>query len=302
MRRGIPDGLSPNLCVKGYFNDAGRQARAVSEAETGFYRDLAAPSGVRTLRSVYAEFDLASSHGVVVTEDIVAEGGVFLDGNSPYTPDQTADSLGELAKLHAAFWNDAQYAAASWLSSRMSSMLDPSLVPRWLEQIDKNFEGPLGVGVPREVRGADRLVNSYRKLAELEAAADPWCVIHGDAHVGNLFLDAARRPSLVDWQLVQRGSWSIDVGYHIASSLTVADRRRTDRDLLQHYLDQLASHGVRAPSWDDAWPSLRRGIVYGLFLWAITTYVHPSITTRLLERLGTAAADHEALAALSSGT
>ena len=47
--------------------------------------------------------------------------------------------------------------------------------------------------------------------------------------------------SLVDWQLVQRGRWYFDVGYHIASTLTVDERRRSERDLLRHYLDALAS-------------------------------------------------------------
>ena len=54
---GVPEGLSPRLCVKGYFNEQGREARFVGEREAYFYRDLAAESGVRTLRSVYADFD-----------------------------------------------------------------------------------------------------------------------------------------------------------------------------------------------------------------------------------------------------
>jgi hypothetical protein len=35
-------------------------------------------------------------------------------------------------------------------------------------------------------------------------------------------------------------------------------------------------------------------MLYGLFLWAITLKVHPSVTTVMLERLGAAVADHEA--------
>ena len=132
-------------------------------------------------------------------------------------------------------------------------------------------------------------------MAVASAASPDWCVIHGDQHVGNLFVDAAGVPHLLDWQLVQRGSWSIDIGYHIASTLTVDDRRSAERDLLRHYLDSLRSFGVDAPTWDDAWAGLRWGILQGLFLWSITTKVEPAVIEILLHRLGTAAADFAAL-------
>src|SRR5205807_4643220 len=120
----------------------------------------------------------------------------------------------------------------------------------------------------------------------------------GDAHVGNLYLDDAGRPSFVDWQLVQRGPWYLDVGYHMASALTIEDRRRSEQDLVHHYLGRLAAGGVEAPSWDEAWLGVRRGILYGFFLWGITLKVDPAVTSKLLERLGTAAADHDVFAAM----
>jgi hypothetical protein len=293
---GIPDGLSPNLCGKGYFTEVGRAYRHAGEPEVCFYRDLAASTGMRTLRSVYADVDPATHHGVVITEDVVEEGAKFLDALSAYTPEQAAASLDELAKLHAATWCDPAYADASWLASRMASYLEL----RGLEEIRFNFEGPIGAGVPDETRDAERLVDAYRALAAETPSARPWSVIHGDAHVGNLYLDGDGRPSFVDWQLVQRGPWYLDVGYHIASALTVEDRRRTEQELVRHYLDGLAAAGIEPPSWDDAWFGIRRGVLNGLFLWGITLKVDPEITTTLLHRLGTAAADHDAFLAVGA--
>ena len=109
---------------------------------------------------------------------------------------------------------------------------------------------------------------------------------------------SAGAPGFLDWQLVQRGPWYLDVGYHIASALAVDDRRRAERDLVRHYLDQLTAAGVDAPSWDDAWLGVRRGIVHGFFLWGITLKVDPAITAELLTRLGNAAADHDAFEAV----
>jgi len=275
------DGLALDLCVKGYFNDIGRAVRFVGAAEAGFYRDLAAATGVRTLRSVYADIDAATQHGVVVTEDVVAQGATFLDGNSPYTADQTALTLEEFARLHAATWAGPRYAEVPWLAPRLGRVLEVWGEPKTIEIIARNLDSE---------RDAHRLVDAYRDLAA-EAATGTWCVIHGDAHVGNLVLDAAGAASLVDWQLVQRGKWYIDVGYHIASTLPVDERRRNERDLLQHYLDALASHGVTPPSWDDAWQDIAGGMLHGFFLWGITTKVDPAIIVTLLHRLGTAVAD-----------
>jgi Phosphotransferase enzyme family len=290
---GMPAGLSSNLCGKGYFTDVGRAFRHVGEPEACFYRDAAEMTGMRTLRSVYADVDPDTKHGVIITEDVVAQGATFLDARSAFTPDQAAESLGELAKLHAATWRNPAYVGASWLDPRLESFL----IQRGVADIIGNFEGPIGAGVPEEVRDAQRLVDGFRWLAKDIVDADPWSVIHGDAHVGNLFLDATGRPSFLDWQIVQRGPWYLDVGYHLASALTVEDRRRTEQDLVRHYLDQLTAAGVDAPSWDDAWVGVRRGIIYGFFLWGITLKVDPAITTTLLTKLGTAAADHDAFAA-----
>jgi hypothetical protein len=250
---------------------------------------------VRTLHSVYADIDPATRHGVVITEDVVSQGGTFLDGNSPYTPDETAQTLAEFARLHAATWAEPRYADTEWLAPRLGRVLDVWGLSTTIDIVGHNFDGPNGRRIPDEVRDAHRLIDAYRGLTAMAAASGPWCVIHGDAHVGNLFLDATGAASLVDWQLVQRGMWYFDVGYHIASTLTVPERRRTERDLLRHCLDALASHGVTPPPWDEAWHAIARGMLHGYFLWSITTKVQPPIIATLLHRLGTAVADHDAL-------
>ncbi|RDH77179.1 aminoglycoside phosphotransferase [Mycolicibacterium moriokaense] len=289
----LPPGLPARLCVKGYFNDIGRAARFIGEPEAYFYRDLAADTGVRTLRPVYADVDPATRHGVVITADVAAEGAEFLDGRSAYTIDQAAQSLSELARLHAATWSDPRWSDAQWLAPRLGKVFESWGMAATTGVIAGNLIGPNGSGVPVEMRDEHRLIDAYRAMA---AAAQPaqWCVIHADPHVGNLFLDATGAPCLVDWQLVQRGWWSVDVGYHIASALTVEDRRRADRDLLRHYLDRLRSFGVDPPAFDDAWAQLWRGVLHGFFLWSITTKVEPAVIEILLHRLGTAAADFTA--------
>jgi hypothetical protein len=228
---------------------------------------------------------------VVITEDIAAQGATFLDGRSRYSPGQTAESLAQLARLHAATWMHPAVGAAGWLAPR----LDSYLAVRGIEDILFNFEGPIGAGVPEPARDAQRLRKAYQALAAIVPTASPWSVVHGDPHVGNVYLDEAGRPCFMDWQLAQRAPWYLDVGYHIASSLDIEDRRRHEEPLLRRYLEELRSAGVEGPRRDEAWLGYRRGILHGFYLWGITLKVDPEITSVLLERLGTAAVDHDAL-------
>ncbi|WP_163548062.1 phosphotransferase [Candidatus Frankia nodulisporulans] len=289
---GLPEGLSAHLCGKGYFTEAGAGARSTGAFEVYFYRDLAATTGVRTLNSLYADLDPRTQANVIITEDVVAQGARFLEPTSEYGPAQVAESLAQLARLHAATWLSPKLADVPWLTPRLHTIADV----RGVEVIRTvNFETEIGAGVPAEVRDAERLAVAYRALVERSSRATPWSVIHGDAHVGNLYLQADGQPALLDWQLTQRGPWYLDVGYHIASTLTVEDRRTHERDLLRHYLEHLRAGGVEPPGQDDAWRSLRGGILHGFYLWGITQIVVPKVRSELLRRLGTAAADHDAL-------
>jgi len=297
-RGDVPAGLPEELCVKGYFADCSEAAAASRTAgvpEVLFYRRLARASGVRTLDCVYADVDPVTHHGVVITGDVAAQGATFLDALSPYTADQVAESLEQYAILHGRTWGSARV-DEPWLGPR----LEATMRARGLPEISGNLGGPIGSRVPEGVRDPDRLLGAVRRLARLLPDARSRCLLHGDAHVGNLYLDAAGRPCLVDWQLVQRGPWFIDVGYHLGCTMSPEERRRSEADLLAHYLDRLRAEGVDAPAWEDARRSVALGLVYGFFLWAITLKVAPPITTVMLERLGSAVDDHEAYASVVS--
>ena len=288
----VPQGLPSELCVKGYFSDCSKTAavsRTAGVPEVLFYRHLSASSGVRTLDCFYADVDPVTQHGVVITGDVAAQGATFLDALSPYAADQVAESLEQFAVLHGRTWAGAEL-DQPWLVPRLAMTMQA----RGHAEISGNFDGPIGSRVPVEVRDADRLLDAVRQLASLLDDAEPRCLLHGDAHIGNLYVNAAGHPCLVDWQLVQGGPWYVDVGYHIGCTLDPQERRRTESDLLAHYLERLRAQGVDAPSWDVARRDMARGLVYGFFLWAITLKVAPPITTVMLERLGTAVADHQA--------
>ena len=293
----VPSGAPSDLCVKGYFadwSDGTAASRTAGLPEAMFYRHLARTSGVRTLECFWADVDPVTQHGMVITADVATQGATFLDALSPYTADQVAESLEQYAILHGRTWGSRL--DEPWLGPRLES----TMRARGLPEIRGNFEGPIGAGVPESVRDAEHLWESVGRLAARLPTSEPRCLLHGDAHVGNLYLDGTGHPCLVDWQLVQGGPWYLDVGYHLGCTLSPEERRRTESDLLAHYLDRLCSEGIDPPSWDDARRQMRIGLVYGFYLWSITLKVAPPITTAMLERLGSAVVDHEAYAALTS--
>jgi hypothetical protein len=294
----IPDGLPADLCVKCYFSENGWSAHRTGHIEASFYRDLAPRAGVRTLSCYWSDVHPESGHGMVITEDVVVQGATFLDALSPYTPDQVAQSLQQYARLHASTWNDPVAQTASWLQPTTEART----VTRGVKEISANFESAdLGPGVPEEARDADRLYSTFCELATLTQRPQPWTIVHGDAHIGNIYLDGAGRPSLIDWQLVGRAPWYFDVGYHIASALPVEDRRAHEDDLIRHYLAELRAANPAIPEFSAAEVRLgyRLGILYGFYHWGITKMVARPITGSLLHRLGTATADHDSYAAVA---
>ena len=92
-------------------------------------------------------------------------------------------------------------------------------------------------------------------------------MVHGDAHIGNAYVEPDGRVGFVDWQTVAVGPWVHDVNYFLVSALDVPDRRAHERELLGHYLKALASFGVSAPGLDEAWSDYRRATVHGFLGW-----------------------------------
>jgi hypothetical protein len=285
------DGLPPALCAKGYFNPAMQARLAAGQVEAVFYRELAPTlGGVRLPPCLHAGIDETTGHGLIVMEDLVAAGATFLDPLSSYGPEQAAATLDQLAALHAAHWKGPDAALPPAFAPRLEMLA--GIFPA--EQLQAQLDDGRAPDVPAEVRRADRVQGAVRALAAL-VADNPQCLVHGDVHTGNVYLLADGRPGLIDWQVVQRGLWALDVAYHLAAVLDPDDRARSERDLLDHYRDRLAAHGVTPPGRERAWWLYRAHLAYGFFMWGITRMVDRPIIERHTRRLGLAVAAHRSL-------
>jgi aminoglycoside phosphotransferase (APT) family kinase protein len=271
-----------SYCVKAHL-DGSPGTDLFSEAR--FYGELAPLLDLRTPRAYYTAIDEASAEAMIIMDDVVEMGGQFLSARNPYSLDTARDSLGQLARLHASTWGAARTTDLEWLSPRIRGMTDFFAG----EGLQALLDDGRGSEIAPELRDADNLVEAVRRTAD----HDITCVIHGDTHSGNVYLDRERRACWLDWQVVQRGNWATDVGYHLATVLDIESRRAHERDLLRHYLQELAAHGTEVPEWDEAWEQYTLSFSYGYFLWVITRISSRAIVLIHIPRLAAALTDHD---------
>ena len=273
------------LCIKAYFGESTARSRA-GESEARFYRDCAPSTATRIPACSYVGLDEGSGSSILLLEDLNAAGATPLDALHRFTPELSAATLRQLARRHTETWENAAL-YEPWLAPRMLS-ISQNVSSDHLQTL---LDGPRADGLSEATRTGTRTWAAMQAVGHMPEDS-PRCMLHGDTHAGNIF-DSAGGPGLLDWQLVQRGSWATDVAYHIGSVLEMEDRRRCEWDLLRGYLDCLVEFGVTAPSWESAVLAYRQHLAYGFFLWAMTQYTPEELTTATLQRLGHAVEDHE---------
>ena len=229
-------------------------------------------------------------------------------------------------QLHLASQPGSPAFGFGWARSFLDQISKQPIIPE--AALQALLDGSRGALLVPAVRNARRLQTALEALAA-EVRQGPLCLVHGDAHAGNIYRQADGALGLVDWQILQKGSWAMDVAYHLAAVLTPEDRRQHERALLGEYCAQLRAHGgpdiLSDYAWrayrsaliygysrrlkalggldidaNTAWRSYRIAIVYGYYMWAITRKVDPDITDTFVYRLGTAVHDLESCEALGA--
>ena len=173
---------------------------------------------------------------------------------------------------------------APWITPRLAQMVERPIVPE--ATLQDLLDGPRGEGLLASTRDAARLMRGVAALAVRDAAR-PAFLVHGDAHAGNIYR-TAEGPGLIDWQLIQRGGWALDVAYHLAAVLPVDVAAQEERRLLTGYLTEARALGCGLPDAEEAWRQYREALVYGLYLWGVTRRVEPEIIDLFVGRLGAA--------------
>ena len=201
-----------------------------------------------------------------------------------------------MALFHRAYLNRPDLIAADWL------IQPQKLIPSYRR----------GAGIVREWLAprltAEELVTISAFDAQIEhwlrPVSGPKTLIHGDPRVDNILFDGPeRRACLIDWQSLSAGDPLYDVAYFLSGSVSIADRRAGERDLLHDYVGLMAEADA-AFTYERAEASYRRCLPSGLWLTIIAAaFVDRSahnaeLIETLIHRNVEAMRDWDALAAI----
>jgi aminoglycoside phosphotransferase (APT) family kinase protein len=220
-------------------------ATGMGPREARFYGELA-PALAMLVPTPYVTAWDSEGGFVLLLEDLVASGCAVSDGTWGMPPAAAAGALEDLAALHVRFEDPGVRAAvAPWVTVSRPSLSYAGALLR--EGIDRH---------------ADRLNPAYIEIGELYLAhheqlqaiwhAGPHTIIHGDPHVGNLYLSGGR-VGFLDWGIINVNTPMRDVSYFLTMGMSIDDRRVHERDLLRRYLEVRKSLGGSEISFDEAW-------------------------------------------------
>jgi aminoglycoside phosphotransferase (APT) family kinase protein len=238
--------------------DAGQRAfvnaQGMGVAEARFYGEIARDVPVRHPRPWFAAHDGADRY-VMVLEDLGAAGARYPAQHDPDLLTFTERLIDAFGALHAAFWASPRFAPdgdLAWVERRTRGYGSAApLVTFAVEQ--------LGERLPDASR---RLADVYLPRADGVAAllsrGTP-TLVHGDAHLGNLFVDGTT-PGFLDWAMVSGAPGVRDVAYFLGSSVPTELRRVHERRLVARWCERLAEGGVRLDA-DAAWDQYRVHLV-----------------------------------------
>ncbi len=206
---------------------------------------------------------------LLLMEDLRQRGADPRDATRPMTVEQVANGLRGLARVHSRYWG-------------ISNSSHPRL--RWMKtwkptkgwQVGLRNRVPLGMERGRDVLPANIAALSSDRVVDLwvdyvnTLTRHGVTLTHGDAHIGNTYVLPDNDVGFLDWQVVRRGNWSQDVGYFLVGSLTVEDRRASERELMEIYREALDVPAAERPSREQAWLTYRTTPAYGLAIWLST--------------------------------
>jgi hypothetical protein len=274
------------------------------EREVAFYRELSHDVAIATARPYHAVCDPTTQDFTLLLEDL--GGRRMSDQVTGCTADDAALAVGELAKLHAPWWNDPRLATIAWLPmadspiNKAGMSLYPMAWPVFQQQ---------GHPIPARLQ----LVGERMDVACMQIldrfGTGPHTICHGDYRSDNFIFGGPGEPPLtvLDWQISLQAAGVYDVAYFLSQSVSVEVRRAVERDLLRGYHEALLAGGVRDYSLDQCLSDYRWALLFcfnypvvGGGLGDISTVRGKALVEAMWERSSTAILDWDADALLNA--
>lgn len=215
------------------------------------------------------------------------------------TLEETELALGELAKLHSAFWNRVD--AIDWVpgiaNSYHADALHNGAKSIGWDNMIANFDVPAYVQ-----RHRDAFLAAIPAL-QAQRMAPPLTLVHGDFRMENVMFGEQpdqHRIVVFDWQGPLKARGMFDVSLFLSQSTRTEVRRAHEKALLEGYLEGLQAGGVDDVSMAFLWDDYLRCTLYN---WVYTAVVAGTLDTsnvtahrwmtKMIERHAAASEDHD---------
>jgi hypothetical protein len=294
--------LPEHVLVKTVIDEAAAPA-CFYRTEVEAYRRILPELDLETPLCLAAAYDAETGRFLLVLEDLSVKGAIFPNVLQPsLTPEQVGLGLDLLASLHARYWRSPRLVEErGWLSGLTEGdyfeFFETNTV-RALEELvaGSSYRKDL---MARVGRSPARLWENVKAVHRYQGNVLPPTLQHGDTGAHNTYFLPDGRMGFLDWQLAVRAPWPHDVHYHICTSLSVADRRAHEKQLVERYLARLRAFGLAPsdiPSIAEAMREMGRALIWGFTIgWLMVPERNygMEIISANLERLLAACVDHK---------
>jgi hypothetical protein len=298
-RAGIPE----RVILKAGFEPHSRDMHFMHALEVAGYQHVFPKLKLPSPACWFAEYDPERRQGVLIMDDLVARGAAFCSALRPQSFEEVARRLTTLAEFHARTWDSAErLAGGPW--SRLAEYMAAtrSYAEMWLEPATwrRFIDSPRGAAASVRFHDADWMRAALDRLVIL-AERRSHCVLHGDTHLGNLYVDRDGTPGFFD-PTPHRGPAMAEVSYHLVCALDPADRPRWEGALVGHYLDELARRGVAPPDFDETMRDYGACLARAYFIFVIneSAFQPEAVNTAYVARISAAMLEHDTIGLLES--
>ena len=217
----------------------------------------------------------------------------------------SAAAVAELAKLHAAFWNNVD--DIDWIphicSSYHADNMQAGAAGGWSKMVEV-----FGDFLTDEIAALQPQFSANLTQLQQDMDRAPITLIHGDYRMEN-FLFGTRPEhhelAIIDWQGPLLGKGMVDVALVLGQSTRIEVRRAHERELVDQYAKDLRNLGV-AYSSEQAWQDYLAAMLYN---WCYVAVVSGTLDasnqrafawmSQMVARQVAATQDHDLLSRLS---
>ncbi len=305
----LPEGAIPpqRFIVKGNFpgeNDPSTGSAWAMANELCSIRDIVPLTAAPAMPKSY-DIAIDEEASSILMEDLTGQAH-FFHAFDTLSLGQAMAFMDTFARMHASVWNSTLFAPGGEMgpgtfAAENRRMVNELYFPTFFapDNWQKYVELPRGRALPNAFQNLELAKRAWDAMWGL-VSQSAMVVIHGDEHLGNLYVAADGTPGVIDW-VARPEHWPIGIAYFMLCALDIRDRRQWEKALLCHYLTKLKTYGAAdVPAFDEAWFVYRCATFYPVVTWLNNSGVWQpeAINTANAVRAATAALDHDAMALL----